>query len=108
MQAPQEQGRAAAQIAICPVPSMTQQPVSLPQLVVSLPWVASPSSPESPPGSSLDASDLARRTAQDVADSIPMWDVSIALDALSLLLWPPVPGDVPPGLLTLCTGVCAR
>ena len=74
------------------MPSGAQQCVNLPQLLLDLPWVAGIQPDEGP-----DTSNLARRLSKEAADAVPMWDLSIALDALRLLLWPVVPGDMPPG-----------
>ena len=92
LQAPQHQGK--GQIPVHAMPSGTQQCLNLPQLLLDLPWTADMQPDEGP-----DPSNLARRLSKDAADSVPMWDLSIALDALRLLLWPVVPGDMPPGEL---------
>ena len=73
----------------------TAQPVDVPALVASLPWMVQPSLPGD---GAADTSNLAQRVSHpDRADAVPKWDLCIALQALLLLLWPIVPGDQPAG-----------
>ena len=94
MQAAQPQ-QGKAKHTLLPVhtdPSSGRPCVNLAELLHSLPWMTISAPDEGP-----DPSELARRLAKDAEDCVPMWDLSIALDALRLLLWPIVPGDMPPG-----------
>ena len=78
------------------------KPVNVPALLAGMPWTVQPSEP-----GQIDASNLARRVSKaDAPDAVPKWDLSIVLDALSMIMWPVLPGDQPVGEPVVSTHFC--